>query len=127
MSKTYIRKGLAAGNHSRDHAARREAAMADIRELLAGQALSSRDIAQLLEMKSATVYGYLVQMQDEGYVCKTGHLDARGRQMWAQDDAPEKQAGDHSRRAFVVPARQMGIQRHWMDVALFGPAAATQQ
>lgn len=122
MGIRYNRAGKTAG----DHAARRDAAMLAIRELLADQALSSQAIAAQLGLNSCTVYGYLRQLEDEGYVCKTGHQDERGRQTWVQDDAPEKQAGDHARRAFVVPARQMGMQRHWMDVALFGPAPAAQ-
>jgi DNA-binding transcriptional regulator YhcF (GntR family) len=127
MSIRYNRSGKVPGSHTETQIARREAAMKQIRELLVDEPMSSRTLAAQMDMNSATVYGYLRQLEDEGYVCKTGHQDARGRQTWMPDDAPKKQAGEHARRAFVAPARQVGMQRHWMDVALFGPAPAAQQ
>ena len=38
--------------------------------------------------------------------------------------APAEDMPQHCR---VVPARQVGMVRHWMDVALFGPVGARGQ
>ncbi|MWL55340.1 hypothetical protein GQL84_23730, partial [Escherichia coli] len=37
-------------------------------------------------------------------------------------EQPECVMAPHHQGAVIVPARQVGMERHWMDVALFGPA-----
>lgn len=127
MSKRYNRSGVMAGAHTSDQIARRAAAIERLRKLLAEWPRSAYELAARLELPSSTVYGYLRTLQDLGEARQTTGVDARGRKLWAADEqapaeAAEKVKAEHASRAWVVPARQVGMPRHWMDVALFGPA-----
>lgn len=117
-------QSLIPGDHTADQIARRDAALVRIRELLAEKPHSRVDLAFALGIPSGTVYGYLCQMQELDEVYQLDHTDEKGRKLWAVEGgkAPSRGAVEHQKRAWIVPARQMGMQRHWMDVALFGPA-----
>lgn len=122
---------LTPGNHNAEQIARRDAAIKQIRVLLGQQPRSRYDLASIIGIPSTTVYGYLRQMEQDGEAYQTERTDACGRKLWAMEGAgqmaKDRAETEHSKRAWVVPARQMGMQRHWMDVALFGPAHVTQQ
>jgi predicted ArsR family transcriptional regulator len=127
MSGAYTRSGLVAGGHTVDQVARRAAAIDKIRELLAETPMTNVELAVKLNLPARTVYGYLCHLQDMGEAYQMEGTDGRGRKTWAMDDdaqqvATDRAQAEHARRAWVVPARQVGMQRHWMDVALFGPA-----
>jgi DeoR/GlpR family transcriptional regulator of sugar metabolism len=103
----------------------RAEAVARIRELLGKARLSVVDLARVLRINSNTVYGYLRYMAEMGEVRRSGEFDADRREKWelgAED--PEKLHATAKRPigAVIVPAQQVGMSRHWMDVALFGPA-----
>jgi len=115
------------GGRSEDQAARLAAAMDQVRALLAEQPLSCFDISAKLGMPAGTVYRYLCAMEEVGDVYKMAGHDGRGRKTWALDSedhqaATDRAQAEHARRAWIVPVRQVGMTRHWMDVALFGPA-----
>jgi DNA-binding IclR family transcriptional regulator len=105
-------------------AAAREKAMKRIRELLAVGPISVGPIAADLGLSGPTVYSYLCDMAEDGITRRVG--DPFGhRPKWelGQECAARLQAnGMRPHGAIVVPAVQVGMQRHWMDVALFGPA-----
>lgn len=127
MSGAYTRSGLVAGGHTSDQVARREAAIEQVRALLAVGPMSCFDLSARLAIPARTVYGYLTHLQDMGEVYQMDALDERGRKTWALDDeaqqvATDRAVAEHARRAWIVPARQVGMHRHWMDEALFGPA-----
>lgn len=123
MNGAYTHKGIVAGGHTGDQVARRAAAVDRVHQLLGERPMTAYDVAEQLGMRPRTVYGYLRQMQDEGFVRKTGQADAHGRDLWTQDaSGVQADMSEHGRRAWIVPARQIGMQRHWMDEALFGPA-----
>ena len=68
-----------------------------------------------------------MHLNSMGEVFRMDAPDEQGRKTWvlndqAQEIAAQRAQAEHSKRACVVPARQIGMQRHWMDVALFGPA-----
>ncbi len=118
---------LIPGGHTADQIARRDAALVRIRDLLAEKPHSRVDLAIALGIPSPTVYGYLCQLQEQDEVYQMDHKDEKGRAVWAlENDAEQagvsRAAAEHQKRAWIVPARQMGMFRHWMDVALFEPA-----
>jgi hypothetical protein len=119
---------LIPGGHTADQIARRDAAIERLREALAEKPLSRAELAVVLGIPARTVYGYLCSLQEVGEVYQMDHTDEKGRKVWALDNAQHaassRGADEHQKRAWIVPARQMGMPRHWMDVALFGPAAA---
>jgi hypothetical protein len=120
----YTRSGLIPGGHTVDMIARRDEAVEQIKLLLADQRMSALDVAGSLSVSASTAYGWLVYMKDLG---EAHQLDAPGgRKMWAlgRDPVTSEVEGvdEHAQRAWIVPARQIGMFRHWMDVALFGPA-----
>lgn len=84
------------------------------------------EIASELGLNRGTLISYLGTMRGAGIVCRDDYLD--GKPLWTlgEEEAPPKKIGKpvgelHARQA-TVPARQVGMFRHWMDVALFGPA-----
>jgi len=118
---------LIPGGHTADQIARRDAAIERLRELLAEKPLSRAELAVALGMPTRTVYGYLCSLQEVGEVYQMDHKDEKGRAVWALEEDPQqagvsRAAAEHQKRAWIVPARQIGMHRHWMDVALFGPA-----
>ena len=103
----------------------RAQAVTRIRELLGKSRLSVVDLARVLRINSNTVYGYLRYMAEMGEVRRSGEFDTEHREKWelgAED--PEKLNVTEKRPigAVVVPARQVGMWRDPLDVALFGPA-----
>lgn len=127
MRGAYIRSGLVPGGHTSDQAARRAAAIEQIQTMLTERSMSCFDLSASIGIPSGTVYGYLKALEEEGDVYQLDGTDARGRRVWAADSEAKRIATDraqakHERRVWVAPARQIGMQRHWMDEALFGPA-----
>lgn len=115
------------GGRLEDQAARRAAAIEQVRTLLAAQPLSCSDVATQLGMPSNTIYRYLCLMEEVGEVYRLEGHDGNGRKIWALDSEDHQAATDrahaeHARRAWIVPARQVGMWRDSLDVALFGPA-----
>jgi hypothetical protein len=123
----YTRSGLIPGGHTGDQAARREASIQKIRELLTEMPHSCFDLSAAVGIPSSTVYNYLRTMQEDGEVYQMDALDDRGRKTWAADSealqaATDRAAAEHSKRAWVVPARQIGMPHDPLVAALFGPA-----
>lgn len=108
---------------------RREAAIKRIGELLAERPMLVTDVAHQLGMVRDTVSHYMTSMEELGLAHRTGKRVRTGM-LWAAGEKPaavERQAAveeDEERAVKTVPAVQEGRKRHWMDVALFGPARA---
>jgi predicted ArsR family transcriptional regulator len=127
MSGAYTRSGIVAGGHTSDQVALRSAAIEDVRALLKDKPQSCFDLSAALGIPSSTIYGYLATLQDMGEVYQMDAFDDRGRKTWAIDNAAQQVAtgraqAEHSRRAWIVPARQVGMKRDPLIEALFGPA-----
>lgn len=130
MGGAYTRSGIIAGGHTGDQVARREAAIQKILELLIPKPRSCFDLSAVISIPSSTVYNYLRALQEEGEVYQMDALDDRGRKTWAVDSealqaATDRAAAEHSKRAWIVPARQIGMPRDPLVAALFGPALAS--
>ena len=124
MVGAYTRSGLVPGGHTGDQVARRATAIEKIRELLAEKPMSNMDLAVALGIPPRTVYGYLNYLQavDEAY--QLDAPDSRGRKVWVLDDEQESvdaAVAQHAQRAWIVPARQLGMPRDPLVAALFGP------
>lgn len=120
----YSRSGLVAGGHTAEVIARRDEAVEQIKVMLAEQRMPALEVAAQLGVPMGTAYGWLTYMKDLG---EAHQVDAPGgRKLWApgRDPVTSEVEGvdEHAKRAWIVPARQVGMFRHWMDVALFGPA-----
>jgi hypothetical protein len=105
--------------------ARRARAIKRIHELLAEKRMSAYDLAGVLGHSSQLVYDYLRQMAELGEARRSGSYDNRRRELWdlgAEDASKLEVHAMRPQGAVIVPAVQMGMARHWMDVALFGPA-----
>lgn len=127
MSGAYTRSGIIPGGHTHEQVARREAAIQKIRDVLTKRPMTAIELAVYIDLPTRTVYGYLARLQDLGEAYCMDGTDERGRKTWAMDDEAQKIAADraaheHSKRAWVVPARQMGMPRDPLVAALFGPA-----
>lgn len=125
--KLQHRYSLIPGGHTLEQVSRREAAMQRIRKMLADQSMSCFDLSAELGIPSGTVYGYLRNLEEQGEVYQLEHLDDRGRKAWALDSeaqqaATDRVAAEHAKRAWIVPARQIGMHRDELVAALFGPA-----
>ena len=112
---------------SLEQEAARTAAMERVRVLLAERPLSNFDISARLGIPSGTVYAYLREMEENGEAYKMDGHDERGRKRWALDSedhqaATDRAQAEQARRAWKVPARQVGMQRDPLVAALFGPA-----
>lgn len=128
MCGAYTRSGIIPGGHTSDQAARRAAAIERVRALLTEQPRSCFDLAAVTGIPSGTMYRYLCHMKEEGEAYQMDALDDRGRKTWAIDSealqmATDRAAAEHSKRAWIVPARQIGMPRDPLVAALFGPAA----
>lgn len=105
---------------------RRDAAIERIAELLAEKQRTVIDLAAELSIPWNTVYGYMRFMQEVGDAHQTGYFDSKRREFWAAGRA--KPGGEANvpdecvQRAWIVPARQMGMLRDPLVAALFGPA-----
>jgi hypothetical protein len=104
--------------------ARRDEALEQIRLMLTDQRMSALDVATALAEPAPTVYGWLVYMRDLGEAHQVAAPG--GRKLWVlgRDPVTSEIEGvdENAQRAWIVPARQVGMFRHWMDVAFFGPA-----
>lgn len=103
---------------------RRDAACVRIRELLAEQPTSVGAIAAALGLNTGTEHGYLCFLAELGEVRRAGVPGAR-RPLWELGVEHAAKLEAHALRpqgVVIVPAVQMGMARHWRDVALFGPA-----
>lgn len=122
----YTRTGLLPGSHTIDAIARREAGIEQIRLLLAEQSMPTAQVAAPLGVSINTAYGWLTYLKDLGEAHQVEVPGGGGRKLWALGrdpvTAPSGELDDDDRRAWIVPARQVGMKRHWMDEALFGPA-----
>lgn len=109
--------------------AKRADAIVKIKLLLAnGRQMPVREIAYRLGLNVGTTYGYLKHMAGMGEARHVG-LKKEQRSIWAlgQEERDEDQEAHAPRHgAVIVPAQQIGMFRHWMDVALFGPAAKNE-
>jgi hypothetical protein len=128
MCGAYTRSGIIPGGHTADQVARRAEALEKIRKLLPERPMSNLELAVKLNLPARTVYGYLCHLQDMGEAYQMDGADSRGRKTWAIDDAQkaaaDRAADEHAKRAWIVPARQMGMPRDPLVAALFGPAKA---
>lgn len=126
MSGAYTRSGIVAGGHTADAIARRDAAIEQIRTMLTEKRMSALDVAAQLGVSTSTAYGWLMYMKDLAEVHQVDEPDHRGRKLWVLGRDPLTSGiegiDDDAPRAWIVPARQVGMFRHWMDEALFGPA-----
>lgn len=127
MSGAYTRSGIIPGGHTHEQVARREAAIQKIRDVLTKRPMTAIELAVFIGLPTRTVYGYLARLQDMGEAYQMGGTDERGRKTWAMDDDAQKIAADraaqeYSKRAWITPARQMGMPRDPLVTALFGPA-----
>jgi hypothetical protein len=105
--------------------AMRAEAVKRIRELLGRARLSVVDLARVLRINSNTMYGYLRYMAEIGEVRRSGEFDAERREKWelgTEDPAKLQKHEAKPHGAVIVPARQVGMWRDPLDVALFGPA-----
>lgn len=122
----YTRSGLIPGGHTSDALARRDAAIEKIREMLAEKRMSALEVTGKLGVSDSTAYGWLTYMKDLG---EAHQVDAPGgRKLWAlgRDPVTSEIEGvdDDAPKAWIVPARQVGMWCDALVAALFGPAAA---
>lgn len=112
--------------------AARAASVARIKELLAIEPMTAAQLVDVLgaelQVVRATVFGYMRHMhKGERSIRPAGATRGRA-ELWelgtdlALPEEGEELDRKFARRCVTVPARQVGMQRHWMDVALFGPA-----
>lgn len=106
---------------------RRDAAIERIGEMLAEKPRTVIEMAADLSIPWNTVYGYMRFMQEVGDAHQTGEFDGGRREFWAAGRANQGEVLEtldaNPRRAWIVPARQMGMPRDPLVAALFGPAA----
>jgi hypothetical protein len=103
---------------------RRDEAVDRIRELLALKKMAVVHVAGALGIGEGTAYGYLRFMAELGEARRSGKHDEANRQLWELGrEAFDGETPEHdAQSAWVVPARQMGMQRDPLVEALFGPA-----
>jgi hypothetical protein len=98
-------------------AVRRDAKMDQLIELLKSKRMSSVDVAEALGVSRGSAHDYLRRLDESGEAKRTGTRDQYRRELWTFGSAVEIPAG-----VTIVPARQIGMFRHWLDIAFFGPA-----
>lgn len=103
-------------------AARREASIKRIAELLAKKPMTVLEVADACGLPRETARGHLAHMDMLGLAHRTGKRSALNRHYWAAGEKPDvvTRAGEY--RTLGAPMTHVVVQRHWMDVALFGPA-----
>jgi hypothetical protein len=106
--------------------ARREACIQQILILLARRPMTVAEVAAELAIPVNTAYGYLRHMADAGQARRADEIGPKNQQLWVlglETKGPlVRKEASAFRGPVIVPARQVGMQRHWLDVALFGPA-----
>jgi hypothetical protein len=106
--------------------AQRQEHRAKIRALLADREMFTVDIALAVGVAAREAYSLLNTMHGAGEIRSAGTRSRRLGNKWMldldQDTTPEDIAAEREGQVRIVNARQIGIARHWMDVALFGPA-----
>jgi hypothetical protein len=110
--------------------AARAAAVATIIQQLESGPKTAADLFPLLGCLRPTLSNYLRYMHKQlRLIHMTGEYRNRG-EVWALGADPALPAADDELDKIIAvkrgigPARQIGMFRHWMDVALFGPATA---
>lgn len=110
--------------------ARREAACARILELLEDGPMAAAVLSEQIGVLKTTTYSYLRYMSiDLRSVHRTSQLDEQRRETWALGEdlnlptREEMMDASFAQRQRTVPAKQVGMERHWLDVALFGAPA----
>jgi hypothetical protein len=116
---------------------RREESVKRIAELLTQGRKTMREIAAACHLKRETARGHMIYMETQGLAHRTGQYAGMNQEYWEGGEGPAPGEGvpaaaERREQGFVpkrprVPAQQVGMKRHWMDVALFGPAQAVQQ
>jgi len=103
----------------------RERAIEKILALLARKRATVIEIQAEIRMSEDTTYRYLRIMAEAGQAHRTDEMAGK-RFLWALGPKPAQADQPKPAPAFsgvkVVPARQIGMQRHPQDVAFFGPA-----
>jgi DNA-binding Lrp family transcriptional regulator len=98
-------------------ARQRDARLEQLLGLLAERRMSGPDIADALGVSRGSAHDYLRRLDESGEAKRTGTRDQYRRELWTFGSAVEIPAG-----VTIVPARQIGMFRHWLDIAFFGPA-----
>jgi AraC-like DNA-binding protein len=132
MNTSTKKRARPAASESRPSAAEmialREQVLERIRALLAERQMAVADIAGQLGLKRPTVYRYMCYLDEMGEAHRTVMQGGRQPEMWAAGRAPLQEATAEEleevepSRAWIVPARQIGMQRDPLVAALFGPA-----
>lgn len=103
----------------------RAACLARIKELLTTGPMSAGDLVAQLLVTRSTAFGYIRFMHKMDRTIRTVAGTEGRAALWTLGEDPTlpdiDQVIDGEVRR-MVPARQIGVARHWMDVALFGPA-----
>jgi len=103
----------------------RDAAVVRIRAALAEKPMTIPQLVAELHLPERSTYNCLAHMAEIGVARRTGEKASHNRQFWelGQEDLEKPvRIMPHPQGAVIVPARQVGMWRHWMDEALFGPA-----
>ena len=120
-------KGIFKGGPSpAEKLAHRERACDQILALLAEKPMTVAEIAAALNVKEGMAHRYLAYLAEMGEACRQAERGPNNRQIWqlGRDGAPpdKREPTNAFAGAKIVPARQVGMQRHPQDVAFFGPA-----
>lgn len=120
------RRAQTGGQSTTDKIAARERACDSILALLAVKPMTVAEIVVEIGLRDETVCRYMGRLAKAGEACRSGERGPSNRQIWqlGRDGAPPdvRERGNAFSGAKVVPARQVGMQRHEQDVAFFGPA-----
>lgn len=114
------------GPSAADKIAAREEVLDALRELLAQGNKTVHDVREQMNLSRSTAYAYLLYLEGIDEAHRTGVRDEHGREPWAAGPAPVPEGEEVVEAdgccAWIVPARQMGMQRDPLVAALFGPA-----
>lgn len=88
--------------------------------------LTRGQIADALGVHKKTLVVYMRRLREDGIVRRNGYMKSAPLWELGEEKVAPKKIGKrvedmHELRG-TVPAQQVGMSRHWMDVALFGPA-----
>jgi len=125
-----IRRIPNAGPSNASKMASREETCDKIKALLADKPMTVAEIMAAVNLTDSTVCRYMNYLAEMGEACRCEERGSANRQIWrlGSDGAPpdKKPHGNAFSGAKVVPARQVGMQRHPQDVAFFGPATGVE-